>query len=156
MSRLDVQDGRLPLDISIHAYPRYRFDDMNTSATPAIAFTAVIHNPLSTSVNASFLFNLPLGIEPDTQRVKPQMTPPLTKSTPGSILGQHQTPSEMDCFDHCNKLDSCMSWSFDGTNQSCSLFDDVQMNGYKSGSYSGIKVFLVEPTLYMYMYSPNF
>ena len=66
-TRLDVNDGRLPLDISIHAYPRYRFNDMNTSATPAIAFTAVIHNPLSTNASASFLFNLPLGIEPDTQ-----------------------------------------------------------------------------------------
>ena len=115
---------------------------MNTSATPAIAFTAVIHNPLSTSANASFLFNLPLGIEPDTQRVKPQMTPPLTKSTPGSILGQHQVPSEMDCFDYCNKNDSCMSWSYNGTNQSCSLFDDVRMNGHKSGFYSGVKVLL--------------
>ena len=58
----------------------------------------------------------------------------------------------MDCFDKCSKSDSCMSWSYDGTNQSCSLFDDVQMNGHKSGSYSGVKVLLVVPTLYMYMY----
>ena len=146
-SKLDVKDGRLPLDISIHAYPRYRFNDMNTSATPAIAFTAVIHNPLSTSANASFLFNLPLGIEPDTQRVKPQMTPPETKSTPGNVLGQHQVVSEMDCFDNCSKSDSCMSWSYNGTNQSCSLFGDVRMNGHMSGSYSGVKVLLVVPTL---------
>ena len=121
---------------------------MNISALPAIAFTAVIHNPLSTSVNASFLFSLPLGIEPNTQRVKPQMTPSLTKSTPSSILGQHQASSELDCFDHCNKLDFCMSWSYDGTNQTCSFFDDVRMNGHKSDSYSGIKVLLVVPTLY--------
>ena len=126
---------------------------MNTSATPAIAFTAVIHNPLSMSVNASFLFNLPLGIEPDTQRVEQQMTPTLTKSIPGSILEQHQVTSEMDCFDNCSKSDSCMSWSYDGTNKSCSLFDDVRMNGHKSGSYSGVKVLLVIPTLYMYMYN---
>ena len=151
-SRLDVEDSRLPLDISIHAYPRYRFNDMNTSATPAIAFTAVVHNPLSTSANASFLFNLPLGIEPDTQRVKPKMTPPQTESTPGNILGQHQVSSEMDCFDNCSKSDSCMSWSYDGTNQSCSLYDDVRMNGHMSGSYSGVKVLIVMPTLYMYMY----
>ena len=126
---------------------------MNTSATPAIAFTAVIHNPLSTSANASFLFNLPLGIEPDTQRVEQQMKPPQTKSTPGNVLGQHQVSSEMDCFDSCSKSDSCISWSYNGTNQSCSLFDDVLMNGHKSGSYSGVKVLLVVPTLYMYMYN---
>ena len=148
ISRLDIEDSRLPLDISIHAYSRYRFNDMNVSAIPAIAFTAVIHNPLSTSVNASFLFSLPLGIEPNTQRVKPQMTPPLTKSTPSSILGQHQASSELDCFDHCNKIDFCMSWSYDDTNQTCSLFDDVRMNGHKNGSYSGVKVLLVVPTLY--------
>ena len=81
------------------------------------------------------------------------MTPTLTKSTPGNILGQHQVPSEMDCFDNCSKSDSCLSWSYDGTNKSCSLFDDIRMNGHKSGSYSGVKVLLVMPTLYMYMYN---
>ena len=146
-SRLDVEDHRLPLDISVHAYSRYKFNDMNTSAIPAVAFTAVIHNPLSTSANASFLFNLPLGIEPNTQRVKPQMTPSPTESTPSSFLGQRQAASQLDCFDDCNKVDSCMSWSYDATNQTCSTFDDVRMNGYKNGSYSGIKVLFVIPTI---------
>ena len=140
MSRLDVEDSKLPLDISVFAYPRYRFNDMNTSATPAVAFTAVIHNPLSKSVNASFLFNLPLGMEPNTQRVEPQMTPPSTKSTSNSFLGQHQATSQLDCFDHCNNLSSCMSWSYDATNQTCSSFNDVRMNGFKNGSYSGVEV----------------
>ena len=139
-SRLDVEDHRLPLDISVHAYSRYKVNDMNTSATPAVAFTAVIHNPLSTSADASFLFNLPLGIEPNTQRVEPQMTPPLTESTPSSFLGQHQLSSKLDCFDYCNMWDSCLSWSYNATNQTCFLFDDVQMNGHESGSYSGVKV----------------
>ena len=87
-SRVDVEDGRIPLDISIYAYPRYRFNDMNTSATPAIAFIAVIHSLLSTSANASFkLFNLPHWIQRDTQRVKQQMTPPLTNNTPVFLPG---------------------------------------------------------------------
>ena len=47
ISKLDVMDSKLSTDISVYAYPCYRFNDMNTSATPAVAFTAVIHNSLS-------------------------------------------------------------------------------------------------------------
>ena len=147
MSRLDVGDNKLPVDISIYAYPRYRLNDMNTSATPAVAFTTVIHNPLSKSVNASFLFNLPLGMEPNTQRVQSQMTPPSTMSIPYSLLGQLQATSPLDCFHQCNNMSSCMSWSYDATNQSCSPFNDVRLNGFKNGSYSGVKV--------LFMYLPH-
>ena len=142
MSRLDVGNNKLPLDVSVYAYPRYRLNDMNTSATPAVAFTAVIHNPLSKSVNASFLFNLPLGMEPNTQRVQPQMTPPSTRSTLNSFLGQCQVTSQLDCFHQCNNMNFCMSWSYDATNQMCLLFNDVQLNGFKNGSHSGVKVIM--------------
>ncbi len=113
---------------------------MNTSATPAVAFTAVVHNPLNENVNASLLFNLPLGVEPNTQRVESQMASPIIQSNPSSSLGQHQASSHLDCFSDCKNLNSCLSWSYDPTNQMCSTFEDVRLNGHKDGSYSGIKV----------------
>ena len=113
---------------------------MNTSATPAVAFTAVVHNPLNKNVNASLLFNLPLGMEPNTQRVESQMASPIIQSSPSSSLGQHQASSHLDCFSDCKTLNSCLSWSYDPTNQMCAIFEDVRLNGHKDGSYSGIKV----------------
>ena len=113
---------------------------MNTSATPAVAFTAVINNPLNESVNASLLFNLPLGVEPNTQRVESQMASPIIPSSPSSSLGQHLATSHLDCFNLCSGLNSCLSWSYDPTNQTCSIYKDVRLNGHKDNSYSGIKV----------------
>ena len=94
----------------------------------------------------------PLELSQIHSELSHKVTPPQTKSTPGNILGQHQVTSEMDCFDNCSKSDSCMSWSYDGTNQSCSLFGDVRMNGYMSGSYSGVKVLLVVPIVHVHVY----
>ena len=113
---------------------------MNTSATPAVAFTAAIHNPLNESVSASFLFNLPLGMEPNTQRVESQMASPIIPISPSSSLGQHLATSHLDCFNFCSNLNSCLSWSYDPINQACSIFEDVRLNGHRDGSYSGIKV----------------
>ena len=62
MSKLTVSDPELPVDMSVFVYHWYKHNDMNTSATPAVAFTAVLTNPsTTTSYNASFLMNLPLG-----------------------------------------------------------------------------------------------
>ena len=62
MSKLTVSDPELPVDMSVFVYHWYKHNDMNTSATPAVAFTAVLTNPnTNTSYNASFLMNLPLG-----------------------------------------------------------------------------------------------
>ena len=113
---------------------------MNTSATPAVAFTATIRNPLNERVNASLLFNLPLGIEPNTQRMESQMASPIIPSNLSFSLGQYLATSHLDCFSFCSNLSSCLSWSYNSTNQACSIFEDVRLNGHKDGSYSGIKV----------------
>ena len=62
VSKLTVEDTDLPIDVDVYAYSRYKHNDLNTSALPAVAFTAVLHNPSSTqSYNASFMINLPIG-----------------------------------------------------------------------------------------------
>ena len=63
VAKLTVEDPRLPIDVSIYAYSRYKFNDMNTSATPAVAFTAVFDNshPGAKELTASFMINLPIG-----------------------------------------------------------------------------------------------
>ena len=139
ISRLDVIDSRIPIDISVYAYPRYRFNDMNTSATPAVAFTAVIRNSLSESVDASFLFNLPLGMEPHTLRLQEQMSP----SPRNSTKKQHLALTAQECFEFCNRDDSCLSWTYEVSNYKCLLFDDVRMNGHHDGFVAGIKVLVV-------------
>ena len=61
MTKLTVKDTRVPIEASIYAYPWYKHNDMNASATPAVAFTAVLHNPLEDEVTSSFMINLPIG-----------------------------------------------------------------------------------------------
>ena len=74
MSKLVVMDSRFPVTATVYAYSRYKVGDMNTSATPAVAFTAILENPLNETLTASFMFNFPHGIEPHTQRAFPQMS----------------------------------------------------------------------------------
>ena len=61
MSKLTVQDPRVPIKASVYAYSWYKHNDMNASATPAVALTAVLNNPLEDEVTASFMMNLPIG-----------------------------------------------------------------------------------------------
>lgn len=61
LSKLTVLDSRVPIETSVYAYPMFKHDDMNVSATPAVAFTAVLYNPLNKEVSASFMMNLPIG-----------------------------------------------------------------------------------------------
>ena len=58
---LQVGDPRLPIDVAVYAYSSYKHSDMNTSATPAVAFTAVLSNLQTSDVTASFMLNLPIG-----------------------------------------------------------------------------------------------
>ena len=66
--------SRLPVTATVYAYSWYKVGDMNTSATPTVAFTTILENPLNETLTASFMFNFPHGIEPHTQRAFPQLS----------------------------------------------------------------------------------
>ncbi len=150
VSRLDVLDSRLPVDVSVYAYPWYRHNDMNRSATPAVAFTAVMKNPLKENVTASFMFNLPLGIEPRTQRFAQQMPTNVSTSyqTKRSTVGQPSS-TPLECFMTCNLEASCMSWSYDTKTGICYMFTDVRLNGHNDSAFAGVKVLTCLCTMYM-------
>ena len=142
MSKLSVIDDRLPVDVDVYAYSRYKHNDMNQSATPAVAFTALIKNHLSENVTTSFMFNLPLGIEPHTQRMAQQMAPKASASYHSdswSVKGQ-AIASPLDCFMNCSSNSSCKSWSYNNASQTCNMFSDVRLNGHDDKSCAGIKV----------------
>lgn len=155
VSKLSVMDRRLPVDVSVYAYSRYKHNDMNQSATPAIAFTAVIKNPLSESVTTSFMFNLPLGIEPHTQRMVPQMPPPTTSadyhSTDDPLTEGQIVDTPLECFTSCNSNASCKSWSYDTAAKMCHVFEDVRLNGHDDNSFAGVKVSSIEGLLVVVM-----
>ena len=142
MSKLVVMDSRLPVTATIYAYSRYKVGDMNTSATPAVAFTAVLENPLNENVTASFMFNFPHGIEPHTQRSFEQMPPNKEgqETTPpvGKVLEGVVDP--VTCFEACNADPVCSCWNYATSNQACIIYPYVLLNGYMEGVYAGVKV----------------
>lgn len=142
MSKLSVVDKRLPVDVSVYAYSRYKHNDMNQSATPAVAFTALIKNRLSENVTASFMFNLPLGIEPHTQRQAHQMSPNVSASYhPDNQSSKGQASSTpLECFTNCSSNSSCKSWSYNNASKTCYMFDEVRLNGHDDNSFAGVKV----------------
>ena len=140
MSKLVVMDSRLPVTATIYAYSRYKVGDMNTSATPAVAFTAVLENPLNENVTASFMFNFPHGIEPHTQRTVPQMSPNGTLYKNSPPLRSIVAMDTLSCFEFCNSVSICSSWSYDEVGGTCLIYEDVRMNGYKDGNSAGVKV----------------
>ena len=142
VSKLTVIDNRLPVDVSVYAYSRYKHNDMNRSATPAVAFTAVIKNPLSTNVTTSFMFNLPLGIEPRTQRSATQMPQNVSAGYPSNEWSAEGLSSltQVDCFTACSSNSSCMSWSYNSVSKMCNMFSDVRLNGHDDNSFAGVKV----------------
>jgi hypothetical protein len=142
VSKLSVIDNRLPVHVDVYAYSRFKHNNMNQSATPAVAFTAVIKNHLNENVTASFMFNLPLGLEPHTQRMARQMSQNVsTSSNPDYLSAKAQTSSiPLECFMECNSNDSCKSWSFDDVSKTCYVFDEVYLNGHHDNSFAGVKV----------------
>eukprot|EP00731_Ephydatia_muelleri_P017942 Em0010g1040a len=141
MSKLVVMDSRLPVTATIYAYSRYKVGDMNTSATPAVAFTAVLENPLNENITASFMFNFPHGIEPHTQRSFEQMPPNKEgqETTPpvGKVLEGVVDP--VTCFEACNADPVCSCWNYATSNQACIIYPYVLLNGYMEGVYAGVK-----------------
>lgn len=141
MSKLSVVDTRLPVDVSVYAYSRYKHNDMTLSATPAIAFTALIKNPHIETVTTSFMFNLPLGIEPHTQRMAQQMPQNVSASAREDRSTWSQaTSTPLECFSSCSSNTSCKSWSYSNASKICSMFDKVSMNGHEDNSFAGVKV----------------
>ncbi len=145
VSKLTVRDTRVPIEVSVYAYPWYKHNDMNMSATPAVAFTTVLHNPLNTEVNASFMFNLPIGMEPNTRRVAKQMSKfvpirPGVQKEDTLFLKKSSVIDKKDCFRSCNKDDFCMSWSYDMSENVCIMYSDVRLNGHSEGSFAGVRV----------------
>ena len=139
MSKLSVVDNRLPVDVSVYAYSRYKHNDMDRSATPAVAFTALIKNRRSENVTASLMFNLPLGIEPRTQRMAHQMSQTSYHSDKWSAKGQAGS-SPLECFMDCSSNSFCKSWSYDNVSKTCYLFEEVRLNGHDGNSSAGVKV----------------
>ena len=142
MSKLSVVDNRLPVDVSVYAYSRYKHNDMDRSATPAVAFTALIKNRRSENVTASLMFNLPLGIEPRTQRMARQMSQNVSSSYHSymsSAKGQAGS-SPLECFTDCSSNSFCKSWSYDNVSNTCYLFEEVRLNGHDENSFAGVKV----------------
>ena len=142
MFKLSAIDNRLPIDVSVYGYSRYKHNDMNQSATPAIAFTAVIKNNLNMNVTTSFMFNLPLGIEPHTQRMAQKMPQPGNQQNNQSPVSL-TTSNPLDCFKNCSMNTSCNSWSFNNVSKICSMFADVRLNGHEDNSFAGVKVYYV-------------
>lgn len=142
MSKLSVVDNRLPVDVSVFAYSRYKHNDMNQSATPAVAFTALIKNHHNENVTTSFMFNLPLGIEPHTQRSARQMSQkPSASYYSDNLLPKGQASSTpFECFTSCSSNSSCESWSYNNVSKICNLFDEVRLNGHDDNSFAGVKV----------------
>ena len=143
MSKLVVMDSRLPVTATVYAYSRYKVGDMNTSATPAVAFTAILENPLNETLTASFMFNFPHGIEPHTQRLRSQMSPnesQLYQDCSGKPLESIVATDPTACFEFCNDISACSSWTYDKAGNLCIIFGDVRMNGYQDGYSSGVKV----------------
>jgi uncharacterized protein (DUF608 family) len=68
MSQLQVKDSRIPLNVSLFAFSEFHIGNSHASATPAIVFSFNIFNPTSETTDVAFMFNLPFGFEPDTNR----------------------------------------------------------------------------------------
>ncbi|XP_064405275.1 uncharacterized protein LOC135350425 [Halichondria panicea] len=147
VSKLLVNDPRLPVDMSVYAYSWYKHSDMNISATPAVAFTAVFRNTLTEDVNASFMLNLPIGLEHRTQRVADQFSPNLNSydssyaSPPAEVHQLTVQPDKdmsIECFMMCG--DGCKSWTYNKSSSECLVYKDApRMNGHNDNCSSGVK-----------------
>ena len=129
VSKLTINDRRFRgVKLALFAFSALKPRDSKTSATPAIAFTLRIENPTKHSAQVSFMFNLPLGIQPDTARL----------GEPSAIF----TDSSLNattCSEICDADQECMSWQMVPSNKTCLLFNDVPLHVWCPGVTSGQK-----------------
>ena len=65
VSKLSVVDEDFyGISIDLYAFGTLHTRDTAASFVPAVTFTLNIQNPTDTNVDISFLFNLPLGMQP--------------------------------------------------------------------------------------------
>lgn len=127
MSKLTIRDksfGDLQLDL--FAISALKPRDSKSSSTPAVAFTLRIKNPSSYGAQVSFMLNLPLGIQPDTQRL-------------GKPYANFKGLNFTRCARKCNRARECMSWQVVTTNQTCLLFRDAPPHSWHPTITSGQK-----------------
>lgn len=129
VGRLTVLDADLPdgLSAALYAYSSYVINDINSSSIPAILYTLELNNTAEASVNASFLFNLPLALEENMRRVASK-----TQQQPAAATAA-------DCWRACTAAATCTSYTFDAS-QGCLLGMDATtpLNVYSANSTSGV------------------
>lgn len=129
LAALQVTDSELPVDATLWASSAYGHEDLLSNTNPAITYTLVAKpKPGETFVskNVSFLFNLPLSIEENQER----------QGSAGKAVSAATTPQE--CLHACQADSSCASWYFN-QKSSCYLNQDVPLNSYELGSFSGVR-----------------
>ncbi|XP_068694647.1 uncharacterized protein [Montipora foliosa] len=127
VSKLTVNDQPFDdLELDLFAISPLKPRDSKSSTTPAVAFSLRIKNPTENTVQVSFLLNLPLGIQPDTQRL-------------GKPYASFKDLNATQCANLCVHGLECMSWQVVTENQTCLLFNDVPLHAWKPGITSGQK-----------------
>ena len=129
VSKLEIRDKKFhDVRLELYAYSTLKPRDSAASATPAIAFSLQVRNPSKQTAHVSFMFNLPLGMQPDTARV-----------------GEHKASFKMhgihpsECAKACAADPNCMSWQVEIETKSCYLINSVPLHVWRPGYFSGQK-----------------
>ncbi|PFX33506.1 hypothetical protein AWC38_SpisGene1570 [Stylophora pistillata] len=126
VSRLSVEDERFfGVEMDLFAYGTLRARKAELSFVPGVVLTLNVKNPTDKEVDVSFLFNIPLGEQPDTSRR-------------GDNIGTRvDVVSSAQCAAMCNEDEHCMAWSYE--EDRCSLKDAMPLHAYQEGVTSGVK-----------------
>lgn len=116
---------------TLFAHSRLRTNDLAHSAAPGVVFSLALDNPTDAQIDAEFLFNLPLNIEQDTQRLGS-----VEDIVASSILS---TTDPVSCLAQCNEHDDCAAWNLQVEDFNCTLFSKVALNNHADGYFSGVK-----------------
>ncbi len=114
--------------MTLYAYSSFKPRDPRASTVPAVAFSLDIENPTNEDIDASFMFNLPLGFNDDTIR----------RGGNYAEVAFTRLVTAADCMKACAKQSKCMSWTTNGP-FSCLLKDTMPLNSYEFGIISGVK-----------------
>ena len=132
VTRLKVQDealGMAKIRAELFAWSTFRSASMRDSARPAVAFSLVVHNDGAEPVDARFLMNLPLAIEPDQSRSFGLTADDTLRTIPAA--------QPVECLRKCVAAEGCAAWSLlDGA--SCVLYKTAGLNAYDNSSTSGV------------------
>lgn len=128
MSRLSLNDPRLPLQSNVFAYSTLVPGDMQSSAYPAAVLTLAASNPSSTQAyTAQWTFVLPFGAINDCRR------PSTNVSATVTVAGYAA------CLHECSATADCASWSYNVASGACALARDVPWSVHADGYYCGVQ-----------------